>query len=145
MKREFVVVVVAIMLTIVAAVIGVATFGNAETTIPTLIMEKPENEVYDECELHMDMYMTMPDYGDVIIKIAVSRDDESLYGNSGTAKAYSSDGEYIDELGGSIVVDLRGCETREQMIAAVREHVINYEYYERDAEEGVTYDKIYVW
>lgn len=142
MKKNFVVFMAAI-LTIVA-IIGFTT-AEADGLIPQVIMEKPENSEYDGHEIHMDMYMTMPEYGDVIVKIAVSRDDTATYGNSGTATAYTAKGEYIGDIGGAIIVDFGSCETIEDMRNIVIDYVASYEYYERDAQEGLTYDKIYIW
>lgn len=137
--------VVLVMIAIIGVVITHYAGANANKLKPEVILEKPENSVYDNYEIHMDMYMTMPDYGDVIIKIAASRDDTEPYGNSGECKAYSRDGEYIDEIGGSIVVDYSDCRDVEDMINVTVNYVNEYESYEYDAEQGVTYEKIYIW
>lgn len=144
MKRNYVVVIVAVILAI-ASIIGLTFATEADNSfVPEIIMENPDREFNDEHEIHMWMYMTMPDYGDVIIKIAVSRDDTSAYGNSGEAKAYTRDGEYIDEIGGSVVVDYSSCETIEDMNLATYNHAAHYDY-KNDAEEGIFYEKIYIW
>lgn len=146
MKKSYVMVtIIAAVITIVASLIGLACIAEANSNlIPELIMEKPENEGYDEYELHMNMYCSLPDYGAVIIKIAVSRDDTEPYGNSGKCSAYSRDGEYIDSIGGNIVVDFSNCENVDDMKDAIADYVAGYNFSD-DAEKGTFYEKIYIW
>lgn len=136
---------VLMMAIVLLAITATFTFANADNLVPEIIVEQPADYQNDGYELHMNMYMSMPEYGAVIIKIAVNKDDSAVYGNVGGARAFDTDGNYIGDIGGSIVVDFSDCECQADMVEAVHNYICDYPYYSRDAEEGVTYEKIIIW
>lgn len=121
--------------------------GLAESTVlPKIYLNDLDNMSWgDDYDLHIAMYMSMPEYESVRLELNVSfNDNEWENYNHGVAKLYDNNtGEFIDEIGGNLTEEI-DCSSKD--VETVRKNMVEYiETYdfEADAEKGVRYYSIW--
>lgn len=140
--KKFVTMMVMVIMMLMAAV-GMA---ESATLMPKINLNDLENTVYgDGYDLHISMYMSMPEYEYVRLEINVSFNDNKWQNyNAGKATLYDGNtGEFIDEINGNLCADV-DCSSKD--IETVRRNMLTYieEYdFEADAEKGVRYYSIW--
>lgn len=135
------------MMVMVIMMLTAMTTGMAEESVrPTIHLNDLDNMSWgDDYDLHITMYMSMPEYEAVRIEMSVSfNDNEWENYNHGVAKAYDvNTGEFIDEIDGNIADDV-DCSSKdvETVRSNLMEYANNYDF-EADAEKGVRYYSIW--
>lgn len=135
------------MMAMVIMMLMTATGMAAESTvIPEVHLNDLDRMSWsDGCDLHVVMYMSMPEYEYVRMELNVSFNDNDWENyNHGTATLYDGNtGEFIDAIEGNIS-DGVDCSSKD--IETVRNNMMNYvnNYdFEADAERGVKYYSIW--
>lgn len=137
---------VAMMVMVIMMLMAAVGMAESATLMPKINLNDLENTVFgDNYDLHISMYMSMPEYEYVRLEINVSfNDNEWQNYNAGKATLYDGNtGEFIDEIDGNLCADV-DCSSKD--IETVRRNMMAYiERYdfEADAEKGVRYYSIW--
>lgn len=137
---------VAMMVMVIMMLMAAVGMAESATLMPKINLNDLENTVWgDDYDLHISMYMSMPEYEYVRLEINVSfNDNEWQNYNAGKATLYDGNtGEFIDEIDGNLCANV-DCSSKD--IETVRRNMLTYieEYdFEADAEKGVRYYSIW--
>jgi len=135
------------MMAMMVIMLMTATGMAAESTaMPKVYLNDLEHIVWnDDCDLHIVMYMSMPEYESVRLEMNISfNDNEWENYNHGVTKLYDNNtGELLDEIGGNLCADV-DCSSKD--IETVRRNMMtyidNYDF-EADTEKGLKYYSIW--
>lgn len=137
---------VAMMVTVIMMLMAMTTGMATEAIKPAIHLNNLDRMSWsDDYDLHITMYMSMPEYESVRLEMNVSfNDNEWENYNHGVAKLYDGNtGEFIDEITGNLASEI-DCSSKDiETVRRVMVDYVNSYDFEADAERGLKYYSIW--